>query len=90
LRQNNISTLAYSLAQGLLIVKFERGHQSDPVDNRAKKQFGRELRERAQQALEKLRPIASRHHTSLGNLAIAWLIAQPQNLQRSWCEKCST
>jgi len=26
----------------------------------------------------KLRPIASRHHTSLGNLAIAWLIAQPQ------------
>lgn len=31
-----------------------------------------------QKALEKLRPIAQRHNTSLGNLEIAWLIAQPQ------------
>ena len=78
--KNNISILAYSpLAQGLLTGKFERGHQFDPVDNRAKnKLFQGENYERAQQALEKLRPIASRHHTSLGNLAIAWLIAQPQ------------
>ena len=78
--KNNISILAYSpLAQGLLTGKFEPGHQFDPVDNRAKnKLFQGENYERAQQALEKLRPIASRHHTSLGNLAIAWLIAQPQ------------
>ncbi len=78
--KNNISILAYSpLAQGLLTGKFEPGHQFDPADNRAKnKLFQGENYERAQQALEKLRPIASRHHTSLGNLAIAWLIAQPQ------------
>lgn len=78
--KNNISILAYSpLAQGLLTGKFERGYQFDPVDNRAKnKLFQGENYERAQQALEKLRPIASRHHTSLGNLAIAWLIAQPK------------
>lgn len=78
--ENNISIIAYSsLAQGLLTGKFEPGHQFDPVDNRAKnKLFQGENYERAQQALEKLRPIAERHHTSLGNLALAWLIAQPQ------------
>ncbi|WP_333467063.1 aldo/keto reductase [Microcoleus sp. herbarium12] len=31
-----------------------------------------------QTALNQLRPIADRHQTSLGNLALAWLIAQPQ------------
>ncbi|OKH21947.1 aldo/keto reductase [Chroogloeocystis siderophila] len=78
--ENNISILAYSpLAQGLLTGKFGRGHQFDPQDNRAKnKLFQGENYERAQQALEKLRPIAERHQASLANLAIAWLIAQPQ------------
>ncbi len=78
--QNNISILAYSpLAQGLLTGKFDKDHKFDPADNRAKnKLFQGENYERAILALEKLRPIAERHHTSLGNLAIAWLIAQPQ------------
>ena len=78
--KNNISILAYSpLAQGLLTGKFAPGHKFDPADNRAKnKLFQGENYERAQQALEKLRPIAERYHTTLGNLAIAWLIAQPQ------------
>ncbi len=78
--ENNISIIAYSpLAQGLLTGKFERGHKFDPADNRAKnKLFQGENYERAQQALDKLRPIAERHHTSLGNLALAWLTAQPQ------------
>lgn len=78
--QNNISILAYSpLAQGLLTGKFGKDHKFDPADNRAKnKLFQGENYEHAQQALEKLRPIAQRHNTSLGNLAIAWLIAQPQ------------
>jgi len=78
--ENDISILAYSpLAQGLLTGKFGSGHKFDPADNRAKnKLFQGENYERANLALEKLRPIAERHHTSLGNLAIAWLIAQPQ------------
>lgn len=78
--ENNISILAYSpLAQGLLTGKFSRGHQFDPEDIRAKnKLFLGENYERAQQALDKLRPIAERHQASLGNLALAWLIAQPQ------------
>ncbi len=78
--ENKISILAYSaLAQGLLTGKFGSGHKFDPADNRAKnKLFQGENYERAQEALAKLRPIAERHQTSLGDLAIAWLIAQPQ------------
>ncbi|MBR8835465.1 MAG: aldo/keto reductase [Stigonema ocellatum SAG 48.90 = DSM 106950] len=78
--ENNISILAYSpLAQGLLTGKFELGHKFDPQDNRAKnKLFQGENYERAQQALEKLRPIADRHQCTLAQLALAWLIAQPQ------------
>jgi len=78
--ENNISILAYSpLAQGLLTGKFDSGHKFDPQDNRAKnKLFQGENYERAQQALEKLRPIADRHQCTLAQLALAWLIAQPQ------------
>lgn len=78
--EQGISILAYSsLAQGLLTGKFGRGQQFDAADNRAKnKLFQGKTYERAQQALEKLRPIADRHQTTLGNLALAWLITQPQ------------
>lgn len=78
--ENKISILAYSpLAQGLLTGKFEPGHQFDPADNRAKnKLFQGENYERAQQALDKLRPIAERHQCNLAQLSLAWLIAQPQ------------
>ncbi|WP_026103019.1 aldo/keto reductase [Pseudanabaena sp. PCC 6802] len=77
---NHISILAYSsLAQGLLTGKFGRGHQFAKGDHRVdNKLFQAENYERAQTALERLRPIADRHHTTLGNLALAWLIAQPQ------------
>ena len=78
--ENHISILAYSpLAQGLLTGKFTRTQQFDPADNRAKnKLFQGDNFERAQQALDKLRPIAERHHATLAQLALAWLIAQPQ------------
>lgn len=78
--ENNISILAYSpLAQGLLTGKFGPGHQFEQGDNRNdNKLFKGENYERAQIALDKLRPIAERHQTTLANLALAWLIAQPQ------------
>lgn len=78
--ENNISIVAYSpLAQGLLTGKFAADHKFDPQDNRAKnKLFQGENYQRAQQALEKLRPIADRHNCTLAQLALAWLIAQPQ------------
>ncbi|MGM3307511.1 aldo/keto reductase [Anabaena sp. WFMT] len=78
--ENNISILAYSsLAQGLLTGKFLPGHKFDPADNRAKnKLFQGENFEHAQQALNELSLIAEDHNCSLAQLALAWLIAQPQ------------
>ncbi|MBD2020875.1 aldo/keto reductase [Leptolyngbya sp. FACHB-36] len=78
--ENQISIIAYSsLAQGLLTGKFGPDHTFDSADNRAKNKLCQgENYQRAQQALDKLRPIADRHQTSLGNVALAWLIAQPQ------------
>ncbi|HEY9735747.1 MAG TPA: aldo/keto reductase, partial [Trichocoleus sp.] len=37
-----------------------------------------ELYAQAQKALDQLRPIAAKYQTTLGNLALAWLMAQPQ------------
>jgi aryl-alcohol dehydrogenase-like predicted oxidoreductase len=78
--KNNISILAYSsLAQGLLTGKFSRGHKFAEGDHRKdNKLFKGENYERAQQALDQLRPIAKRHDCTLAQLALAWLIAQPQ------------
>jgi myo-inositol catabolism protein IolS len=77
---NQISIIAYSpLAQGLLTGKFAPGHKFDADDNRVdNKLFQGENFERAHQALEQLRPIATQHNCTLAQLAIAWLIAQPQ------------
>lgn len=77
---NHISIIAYSsLAQGILTGKFGPEHKFEEGDHRAKnKLFIKENYDRVQTALNQLRPIADRHQTSLGNLALAWLISQPQ------------
>ncbi|NJO75811.1 MAG: aldo/keto reductase [Leptolyngbyaceae cyanobacterium RM1_406_9] len=78
--ENNISIIAYSpLAQGLLTGKFSADHKFEEGDIRNKnKLFQEENYQRAQQALDKLRPIADRNQCSLAQLALAWAIAQPQ------------
>lgn len=78
--EHKITILAYSsLAQGLLTGRFGAGHQFSEGDNRAaNKLFQGQNYERAQQALQRLRPIAERNQMSLGQLALVWLIAQPQ------------
>ncbi len=78
--EHNISILAYSLlAQGLLAGKFGLNHQFAEGDHRAQnKLFKGENYQRAQNALDQLRPLADRHHCTLAQLALAWLIAQPQ------------
>ena len=88
--ENNISIIAYSsLAQGLLTGKFGPDHKFEKGDNRAdNKLFQGENYQRAQEALAKLRPIAERHQCSLAQIALAWLIAQPQTqafAQRALC-----
>lgn len=78
--EQKISILAYSsLAQGLLTGKFGADQTFPPEDNRSdNKLFQGETYQRAQEALAKLRPIAEQKQISLANLAIAWLVAQPQ------------
>ncbi|HLO47200.1 MAG TPA: aldo/keto reductase [Kamptonema sp.] len=78
--ENKIAIIAYSsLAQGILTGKFGPDHKFEEGDHRAKsKLFKPENYARVQSALNQLRPIAERHQVSLGNLALAWLIAQPQ------------
>ncbi|MEN9215560.1 MAG: aldo/keto reductase [Gloeomargarita sp. DG02_5_bins_242] len=78
--QQNIRILAYSpLAQGLLTGKFPPGHQFPAEDVRSKNiLFQGELFACAQQALAQLRPIAAAYGVSLANLALAWLLHQPQ------------
>ena len=76
---NNITILAYSsMAQGILTGKFGPHHKFEKGDHRVKnKLFKPENFKRVQQALTKLRPIADRYNISLGQLALAWVIAQP-------------
>ena len=76
---NDITILAYSsMAQGLLTGKFGPDHRFPKGDHRSKnKLFKPENYERVQLALERLRPIAKRNGISMGQLALAWLIAQP-------------
>ena len=78
--ENNISVLAYSsMAQGLLTGKFSPGHKFEEADHRsANVLFQGENFQRAQNALQQLKPIAEKHSCSLAQLSLAWLIAQPQ------------
>ena len=78
--ENNISILAYSsLAQGILTGKFGDNPQFAEGDHRADHRlFKPENYQRVQKALSELKPIAQEHNCTLAQLALAWLIAQPQ------------
>jgi aryl-alcohol dehydrogenase-like predicted oxidoreductase len=77
--ENNITVLAYSpMAQGILTGKFGPGHTFEKGDNRAANRlFGPDVFPKALKALELLKPIAARHGITLGQLALAWVCAQP-------------
>jgi aryl-alcohol dehydrogenase-like predicted oxidoreductase len=77
---HNITILAYSpLAQGLLTGRFGPNHQFPQGDVRASNQlFQGDVYQRALTTVEQLRPMAERHHCSLAQLALAWVMAQPQ------------
>jgi aryl-alcohol dehydrogenase-like predicted oxidoreductase len=75
--ENNITILAYSpMAQGLLTGKFGPDHKFADGDHRSNNiLFKSKHYSRVQQALTKLRPIAEKNGVSLGQLALAWVIA---------------
>ncbi len=74
-----LATLAHSpMAQGLLTGKFGPDHRFKQGDHRTKNRlFQAENFGRAQAALTALAPIAERHGATLGQLALAWVMAQP-------------
>jgi myo-inositol catabolism protein IolS len=77
--ENSITILAYSpMAQGLLTGKFAADHTFAKGDHRARnKLFKPENLQHVQRALESLRPLADRNGTSLGKLALAWVLSRP-------------
>jgi aryl-alcohol dehydrogenase-like predicted oxidoreductase len=78
-REQGIAMLAYSpLANGLLTGKIGPKRQFSGDDlRRNNPRFSVENRIRVQAMLEKIRPIAQDHGLTLGQLVIAWTIAQP-------------
>jgi aryl-alcohol dehydrogenase-like predicted oxidoreductase len=77
--ENKITILAYSpMAQGILTGKFGPDHRFGRGDHRSRNRlFQPEIWGHVQQALDRLRPIAARKGLTLGQLALAWVIAQP-------------
>lgn len=77
--EKGLSVLAYSpMAQGLLTGKFGLGHQFERGDHRrANRLFQPEHFKRALIALDQLKPIAEAYGVTLGQLALAWVIHQP-------------
>jgi aryl-alcohol dehydrogenase-like predicted oxidoreductase len=80
-REHGIALLAYSpMAQGLLTGKFGPGHAFAKGDHRSRnKLFQPEHAARVQRALEELRSMAESRGVTMGQLALAWVIAQPGN-----------
>ncbi|AUC59918.1 L-fuco-beta-pyranose dehydrogenase [Cyanobacterium sp. HL-69] len=78
--KNNLSILSYSaLAQGILTGKFGSSPQFEEGDHRVNNRLFQQTHwNRVQKALDLLKPMAKGYDCTLGQLAIAWLISQPQ------------
>jgi aryl-alcohol dehydrogenase-like predicted oxidoreductase len=78
-KRNHIAVLAYSpLANGLLTGKADPDRAYPPDDLRySHPLFSRESRIRVKQMLERMRPVAEENGLTLGQLVIAWTLAQP-------------
>lgn len=77
--RHGIAVFAYSpLEQGLLTGKVGPDRKFNPGDQRVNKpRFSLENRKKIADMLEEFRPIAEKHSLTLGQLAIAWTVAQP-------------
>ncbi|OKH17094.1 aldo/keto reductase [[Limnothrix rosea] IAM M-220] len=79
--EHNISIISYSsLAQGFLTGKFDLNHKFAEGDHRFRNRLyaDKDNYQRVQTALDHLRPIAATNPCTLAQLALAWLIQQPQ------------
>ncbi len=78
-RQNNISILSYSpLAQGILTGKIKSNHAFKPGDTRVhNKLLNPNIFGAVEKVLEGLKQYAAKYQVSVGNIALNWLISQP-------------
>jgi aryl-alcohol dehydrogenase-like predicted oxidoreductase len=76
---HNKSILAYSpLQRGLLTGKIGNDYQFEAGDHRPNtKHFRADNRQKINDFLDQIRPIAEDHHVTLGQLVINWTIRQP-------------
>ncbi|MBL0729545.1 aldo/keto reductase [Piscinibacter sp. HJYY11] len=78
LKSEGVGLMVWSpLAGGLLSGKFATG-QAEAGSRRAGFDFPPVLRPRAEACIEAMRPIAEEHDVSVAQVAIAWLLHQPQ------------
>lgn len=78
-RERSVGVICYSpMCLGLLTGKVGMDRTFDETDVRCKHPwYQHAARRRVLAALELLRPIAEAHHSTLGQLSVAWLLAQP-------------
>jgi aryl-alcohol dehydrogenase-like predicted oxidoreductase len=78
-RKNNVGLIVYSpLQRGLLTGKFRADHKFARGDHRASlPHFQPEFITRTNELLNKFKPIADKHKATIGQLVLAWTIAQP-------------
>ncbi len=77
--RENVGVIVYSpMARGLLTGKYGADHHFPANDHRSGlKWFAPDRRPKVLAALEKVRPLAEQYGVTLGNLAVAWVLAQP-------------
>ena len=79
LRSEGLGLMVWSpLAGGLLSGKYGRGVQGEHGSRRASFDFPPVNRQRADDCIEVMRPIAQAHGVSVAQIALAWLLQQPQ------------
>lgn len=78
-RKHNIAILAYSsLAQGILTGKFKRNHRFANGDHRKYNRLMEDTNFKyVEQVISDLQQYADKYKTSISNIALNWLISQP-------------
>lgn len=77
-RENEIGVIAYSPMQsGLLSGSFDINKLANDDWRRKNKYFQEPYLSKALNFIEKLKPLAQKYNTSVGNLAIAWVLFHP-------------
>jgi aryl-alcohol dehydrogenase-like predicted oxidoreductase len=79
LRSEGVGLMVWSpLAGGLLSGKYGRGQKGEAGSRRTQFDFPPVNRDRAYDCIDAMRPVAQAHGVSVAQIALAWLLHQPQ------------